>query len=188
MSDGWEVEQKYVIHDVADFLKRLSDNSFVETGVEHHRDTYFRHPCRNFRETDEAFRLRQVDDQACVTYKGKRLELEVKTRPEIELEIQSKDFDSWLQMMQHLGFTTVPSVVKKRTCFSNPSPELAEFTVTHDEVEELGSFAEIELLIHEEAKLAHAANAISELGERLGLTEIQPLSYLAQLLSLKGLE
>lgn len=188
MSDGWEVEQKYHVHDEKAIQKRLADVGFVATKVEQHTDTYFRHPCRNFRDTDEAFRLRRVNDQACVTYKGPRLDFEVKTRPEIELDITTRDFESWRTMFGHLGFEPVPSVVKQRTIYSTTSADFSQFKVMLDEVQELGMFAEVELLVHVESELTVAAEKISELGALLGLDDTQPKSYLAQLLALKGLE
>ena len=73
MAGPWEVEQKFVVSNVSDLLARLAQADSTELPTESHVDTYLAHPCRDFRTTDEAFRIRQFNSQACVTYKGKRL-------------------------------------------------------------------------------------------------------------------
>ena len=50
-------------------------------------DCYFSHPARDFAQTDEALRIRQVDGQSLVTYKGPKIDRETKTRHEIELAL-----------------------------------------------------------------------------------------------------
>ncbi|MEM7474225.1 MAG: class IV adenylate cyclase [Planctomycetota bacterium] len=189
-NQGWEVEQKYFLSDAAEFLTRLQDAGFQASSEEQHCDLYFRHPCRDFRATDEAFRLRRVNDELCVTYKGKRLEAEVKTRPEIELGLVAQDFEQWKTMIGHLGFEALPEVSKRRQNFI-ATPGVSEFdgfVVTLDEVRELGTFAEIELLVESETELPEAQKRIESLAKTLSLHEVQKLSYLAQLLKKLGFE
>jgi adenylate cyclase, class 2 len=188
MAGPWEVEQKYVVREADTLLHRLSQQAAVELRTEEHVDIYMQHPCRDFRATDEAFRLRQFNSQACVTYKGKRLPGKVKTRPEIELAIQLTEIPQWLEMMQHLGFKPLPEVRKTRRVFSIAAEGAAPFTVAMDEVSQLGSFAEIELLVVEESLLDPARERIESLAQSLLLTEIQPRSYLSLLLLKLGIE
>lgn len=188
MQTSWEVEQKFILPAPRQFEDRLAALGFKQLKTEEHQDLYFRHPCRDFRATDEAFRLRKVNSDAVVTYKGKRLDAEVKTRPEIELELKANEFDQWETMLCALGFTPLPKVQKKRQIFNCASDSLRKFCVTIDHVEQLGWFAEIELLVEEEKQLGLAQQRIERLAKDLELTEVQHLSYLAQLLQKLGIE
>jgi adenylate cyclase class 2 len=188
MAGPWEVEQKFVVSDLQQLLDRLGELKAQEMNTELHIDTYLAHPCRDFRETDEAFRLRQYNSEACVTYKGKRLPGNVKTRPEIELPIRQADIPQWLEMMQHLGFQPKPEVRKTRRVFSLTVPKQQPFTVALDEVASLGSFAEIELIVADIAMLDEARSRIERLSQSLRLTQVQPRSYLSLLLAKLGVE
>ena len=187
MAGPWEVEQKFIVSDNELLLQRLGVLDAKEMDTELHIDTYLAHPCRDFRITDEAFRLRQCNAEACVTYKGKRLPGNVKTRPEIELPIRHADIPQWLEMMQHLGFQPKPEVRKTRRVFSLTFSNQQPFTVALDEVASLGSFAEIELIVVDIAMLDEARSRIETLSLSLGLTQIQPRSYLSLLLAKLGL-
>jgi len=197
MAGAWEVEQKFIVSDVNGLLERLRQLAATEMTTELHVDTYLAHPCRDFRVTDEAFRVRQYNSEACVTYKGKRLPGYVKTRPEIELPIAAADVAQWMTMLQHLGFQPKPEVRKKRRVFSvasssgslGNSPDASKpFTVALDEVAQLGTFAEIELLVDDPQQLDAARSRIESMAESLGLTEVQPRSYLSLLLLKLGVE
>lgn len=191
MQAEWEVEQKYIVDDVVSLRTNLAAQGFEWINSEANSDIYFRHPCRDLRATDEAFRLRTVDDRCCVTYKGKRLPGPVKTRPEIELDVSRADHDSWLVMLQHLGFKPLPAVNKHRQNFAlsqNIEAKLPKIHVTLDEVEFLGYFAELELIVTEESQLDLAASRIEQLACRLGLVSVQPRSYLSLTLEKLGVE
>lgn len=192
MAGPWEVEQKYIVTDVEQLLGRLSQLTATEMPIEIHVDTYLAHPCRDFKTTDEAFRLRQFNSQACVTYKGKRLPGNVKTRPEIELSIRQTEMPQWLEMMKYLGFEPKPQVFKTRRVFLVDTELNAltnkPFTVAIDEVVDLGRFAEIELLVDDTEHLEEARNHIEQLAVSLGLSQVQPRSYLSLLLAKLGVD
>ncbi len=202
MQNAWEVEQKYVVQDVVVLLDRLQSLGAIPMETENHVDTYLKHPSRDFKVTDEAFRIRQVDSKAFLTYKGKRLPGSVKTRPEIELAIHATETSQWLEMLQHLGFQPVRKVRKHRRIFILRSsaitrantnnagdftaPAFESVTVAMDRVEELGDFVEIELLIADLAQIDAARAHIEETAASLGLSEVQPRSYLSQLVAKFG--
>ncbi len=191
MQAEWEVEQKYIVDDVVSLRTNLAAQGFEWINSETNSDIYFRHPCRDLRATDEAFRLRTVDDRCCVTYKGKRLPGPVKTRPEIELDVNLAERESWLVMLQHLGFKPLPAVNKRRQNFAYSGiieANLPKMHVTLDEVEFLGYFAELELIVTEENQLDLAASRIEQLACRLGLLSVQPRSYLSLTLEKLGVE
>lgn len=192
----WEVEQKYEVDDISALRARLASNGFIAVGSENNSDIYFRHPCRDLKATDEAFRLRSLNDSSCVTYKGKRRTGPVKTRPEIELPVTHSDRESWLTMFTQLGFTPLPAVVKRRETFAQSADNAgqdggAQATLLHvtiDQVEQLGSFAEIELIVSAESELQQAAERIERVAKQLGLQKVQPRSYLSMLLAKLNIE
>ncbi len=196
MQTQWEVEQKYEVDDLPALRARLAAEGFMAIKSETNSDIYFRHPCRDLRATDEAFRLRSLNDSSCVTYKGKRRAGPVKMRAEIELSVSHTDRENWLTMFTQLGFTPLPAVVKRRETFesrvadSSPDAGLEPTTlhVTLDEVEQLGSFAEIELVVSVEAELQPAAEQIEQVAKQLGLRKVQPRSYLSMLLAKLNIE
>lgn len=186
MQSSWEVEQKYAVANRAGLVQLLAREGFLPQRTEIHCDIYYRHPCRDFRATDEAFRLRSVDDFTVVTYKGPREKSEVKTRQEIELKLVPDEFDSWKMLLQNLGFQPLPPVRKQREIYTNE--RLPELCITIDEVEGLGLFAEIELLVSDRSEFAAAQARILSLASQLGLDQVQPRSYLSQLLEIQGIE
>src|SRR6185295_3103461 len=111
----WEVEQKF----------RLTDSSLesqlIALGARFHApldqtDHYFRHPCRDFAQTDEALRLRQVGDENVITYKGPKIDLLTKTRRELELPLTTGQLtiDQFTELLAALGFTPVATEKKQR--------------------------------------------------------------------------
>ena len=107
----WEVEQKFQLADES------QERTLQELGVRFaapvsQADCYFNHPARDFAQTDEAFRLRQVGDENFVTYKGPKVDLETKTRRELELPLASgpESAAEFEAMFVALGFRPVATV------------------------------------------------------------------------------
>ena len=176
-----EAECKFRVHDAAATRKRLNELGAVYVKQEVHRDTYLRHPSRDFRATDEALRIREVDGVPFITYKGPRLAGPIKIRPEIELPMMPGTADDWLKIWGHLGFVIALTVPKTREVytFANRSRSL---TITLDHVESLGYFAEVERIVNDSSEIEQAQNDIQEVGQCLGLSEVEPRSYLGMLL------
>ncbi len=91
-------------------------------------------------------------------------------------------------MLQLLGFAPLPTVKKKRLVFRSDNPSQTDLIVTVDSVEQLGEFAEIELLVSHRDALPSAHERIVALGMELGLSQVERRSYLAQLLEKLGIE
>ncbi len=100
-------------------------------------DTYFNHPGRDFAKTDEALRIRTVDDGCFFTYKGPKLHDLTKTREEIEVSVE--DFGTTKDILLRLGFFEVLTVEKRRRYFV-----YNDASVMLDDVVGLGRFVEIE--------------------------------------------
>jgi len=130
-----EVEVKAKIKNLEEFKKRLKETNakFLKTEIQ--EDLYFNHPCRDFAETDEALRIRKINDKTFLTYKGKRLDAETKTREEIEINCG----EEISEILTRLGFKTVANVQKDRKEY-----EFEKLHICVDKVEQLGNFVEIE--------------------------------------------
>ena len=179
----FEVEQKYPIDDVAKVEHLLQTIGASEQPVQNHADTYYNHPCRDFAETTEAFRIRRVDGVPMVTYKGKKLPGKVKARRELEWRLDPGDSDGskMEELLGLLSFQQVAVVKKQRRTFLLQE-ELADFTVVIDSVASLGCFAEIELVVRQQSEVQHARDRIESLANQLNLLQAEPRSYLRMIL------
>ena len=187
-----EVEVKYRLSDAASVIDQLPRLGAIPSPSEEHADTYFRHPCRDFVTTNEALRVRRIDGQAHVTYKGPKLKLAaaaLKARKEIEWSLGPNDLqgEQMTDLLQHLGFSTVATVCKTRLPFqfNGDHKEFPAMCVVVDQVQQLGDFAEIECVLDEESSEAAdvAGQRIEALATKLRLTEAVRPSYLSMLLA-----
>lgn len=192
-----EVELKFCVPDAEALIAKLVNLDACDVEAESHCDTYFRHPCRDFAATREALRIRRItrhrqdelgamsDEQdTCVTYKGAHLPGNVKARRELEWSLEASDHDgtNLQSLLLCLGFEMVATVKKQRR-----SRQLRrsgrDVIVALDQVENVGSYAEIEVLAADENDLQAARDVVSRLAEELGLSTPEPRSYLTLLLS-----
>ena len=181
----FEVEQKFHVSDADVLRKRLASIGAVEREEQNHIDTYFNHPSRDFAETREAFRIRRVDGVPMVTYKGQKLPGTIKARRELEWRLDPGDADGskMEQLLEHLSFRRVASVGKRRRCYSLPG-QFAAMDVVIDDVDRLGCFAEIEMVVNDSKEIESARSRIADLAERLSLHEPEARSYLSMTLLL----
>ncbi len=180
-----EVECKYRVEEVDQLRSALDQCGAKFLRTERHRDTYLRHPCRDFRVTDEALRIREIDEGAVVTYKGPRLPGPIKIRPEIELPLVEGTREDWLRIWTSLGFQVAMQVEKTRQVF-DLLIDTRMITVTIDEVVSLGTFAEIERVVASAEELANAEADVQAAAAQLGLKNIERHSYLSMVLEKAG--
>src|ERR1043165_5986993 len=83
----FEVEQKFPLTSPAAIEQKLLQLAARESDRVEQIDAYFNHPSRDFAQTDEALRIRQVGQQNFITYKGPKVDATTKTRREIELPL-----------------------------------------------------------------------------------------------------
>jgi adenylate cyclase class 2 len=181
-----EVELKFRLDDVASIRRRLSEWGATETAISSHCDRYFNHPSRDFRTTDEAFRIRSIDDRNCITYKGPVIGAVAKTRHEIEIGFEEGNttVERLVELVDKLGFRFVREVRKTRTSFEF-NRDGRRFELSLDHVPSLGDFFEIELIVPEEERETAEA-AIWKIASEFGLTLAEPRSYLKMLLQADG--
>jgi len=178
----YEVEQKFALADPADMQAKLVALGAQAAGQCDQVDCYFSHPARDFAQTDEALRIRRVDGQSLVTYKGPKIDRETKTRHEIELALPAgaTTADDFAGLFEALGFAPVAEVRKHRRTFhltwQGQSVEAAL-----DEVADLGHFVELEISASEQT-VDTARGALVSLAARLELGTSERRSYLELLL------
>ena len=186
MAKLYEVELKFRIETSRSIESELQQSGAVEVGVVSHVDRYFNHPSRDFRSTDEAFRIRSIGEANCVTYKGAVQGTVAKTRHEIEVEFSegAEAVQNLFEMVELLGFRFVRDVRKTRRSYTL-SKNSFDFVLAIDDVPGLGRFVVIELLAENDQRETAEA-AVWELARHLKLTVVEPKSYLDLLLESDG--
>ncbi len=179
---NYEVEQKFAVDDQQALFDRLEMLGIRWSNTVRQEDAYFNHPSSDYAQTDEALRVRLDGKDAVFTYKGPRIDSTTKTRQELELQVTNPGTDgvSMKQFLKALGFTYVHSVVKRRRkgslTYKGQSIEVAL-----DDVESLGLFIELELVVAEQ-DIPAATTLLTELSQSLGLGNGITLGYLDLLL------
>jgi adenylate cyclase class 2 len=169
-----------------DTKERIQGLGAKFVGVEHHCDAYFNSPQHDFKESDEALRIRVKDQGSRLTYKGQKLDL--KTQSRLELTVEIDDPEAMENILTALGFVKSGLVKKVRTKYA-----LGQAVLALDDVEGLGSFLEVEISGTDsgpgsdevEADFAEKRDMVMEILARLGLEESIRESYL-ELLSKSG--
>lgn len=142
-----EVELKFPVKDLRPVIARVESLGGVFSDPIYQADTYYAHPCRDFAATDEALRLRQDDHQTYLTYKGPKLDPLSKTRYEVDMPLgdRAQARAALAEILDRLGFRPVATVVKRRR-YAQVDWEGRNAVVSCDEVENLGSFVELEIV------------------------------------------
>jgi adenylate cyclase class 2 len=177
-----EVEVRYRTADRAGVVARLLARGATLAQDRTDVDLYFNAPDRDLKSTDEAFRLRVVGSQNCLTYKGPKRDAETKTRTEIEVPLAdgpeaAADAE---RLLLALRFRPVVTVRKKRQVYRLTSGGFP-LEVCFDDVELVGPFVELEILA-EEDQYEPAKRVLLEAAAELGLTEKENRSYLGMVL------
>ncbi|NLX98568.1 MAG: class IV adenylate cyclase [Rhodopirellula sp.] len=177
-----EVELKFPIADLSVLRRKLTELGADWFDTRDEADTYYAHPSRDFVETDEALRIRRVDDHSRMTYKGPKLDAATKSRREIELPLgdTAQAAADWASLLEALGFRPVATVRKHREKALVPW-QGREVEASLDQVASVGTFVELELMA-EDDEFDSARATVSTLAEHLGLCESERRSYLELLL------
>ncbi len=145
-----------------------------EVKVELHEDIYYNAPHRDFGVTDEALRIRSMDDTSYMTYKGKKLDVLSKTREEFETSVDGGQARS---ILEALGFVRSGVVCKKREVLI-----LDDITICLDRVDDLGEFLEVETVA--DSDIDGHREALFDLLEKIGVKKEASIrtSYLEMLM------
>jgi adenylate cyclase class 2 len=150
-------------------------------GRVHEHDIYYNAPHRDFGITDEAVRVRYTDDHAVVTYKGPKMKnYALKAREELNFAVESGP--AFETMLSRLGFTKTAEVNKWRENFT-----MGDASISLDTVDELGTFAEIEVIAGEGD--TDPTSRIEKIAREIGVNG-EPIlaSYLELLLAKRAAE
>ena len=177
-----EVEQKYRVSVFAALEAKLRQLGATFAEPVEQVDTYFAHPAKDFDTTDEALRIRQIGETNFITYKGPKIDATTKTRREIELPLATgtSQAEQWKELLQALAFKPVAAVRKIRRQAVLVHGEW-QFTIALDEVEQVGTFVELELTA-DQSQLDAARNQLQTLAAELQLDQVERTSYLGLLL------
>ena len=170
-----EVELKVKIPSLDPVRDELVRRKAESLGRVHEHDIYYNAPHRDFAQTDEAVRVRYTDDHAVVTYKGPKIKkFGLKAREELNFAVECGE--TFEKMLDRLGFTRTLEVNKWRENY-----RYGGASISLDTVDELGTFAEIEIMTQNETDNPTAI--IDRIAEEISI-EGEPLleSYLELLL------
>lgn len=179
----FEVELKYPVDEFQSLLNQIKSLNATSHQPIRQVDRYFNHPSRDFGETNEALRIRNIGEATHITYKGPLLDTIAKTRQEIELRLADSTNQQLGEMLTLLGFREVLAVAKSRTPISLTF-ENRDIEIVLDEVDGLGQFVELETLTNKADKEA-ARDSLLRLADQLGLENSTQRSYLEMLLELQ---
>lgn len=140
-----EVEAKYKIEKpeyVGKIKEVIIDEKYTYVDTVEEIDTYYSHPCRDFKKTDEILRIRIRSSSSLrtyiLTYKGPRkYSNEIKSRTEYEVKIH--DYRIMDELLQQLGFKKIAVIKKWRQIYRGKKAE-----ITIDVLENIGTYLEIE--------------------------------------------
>jgi adenylate cyclase class 2 len=133
-----EVEAKLRLTDPTAARRWLLECGAEARGTRVEEDVFFLHPGRDLAANDEALRLRRTPAGAELTYKGPRTGSgAIKARTELTVPVGADPEP----LLAALGFRPGPRVRKRRESYA-----LDGLTVTLDDVDGVGWFAEVEAL------------------------------------------
>jgi len=181
-----EVELKFPLADRNTLLTALDR---VHPGLSFQQrqetDEYFQHPCRDFKVTDEALRIRLSGGVVELTWKGPKLDPRTKSRKELELtvnelaETSDQRHNRLREILLALGFSSAGLVHKTRhTAKFLFHQRLVQVSI--DTVDDLGLFAELEIIC-DPSEQAGATELLLQLAEQLELKHTERRSYIALL-------
>jgi adenylate cyclase, class 2 len=181
----YEVELKFPVPDLQAFSQKLIEMAVSISAAKEEIDVYFAHPARDFAQTDEALRLRRKAETNSITYKGPKIDATTKTRREIDLPLGPgpESLASWTALLEAVGFRPAGEVRKSRRKAAI-AWQGRNVETSLDEVDEVGTYVEFELVV-EQSGVEAAKACIQSLAQSLGLTQGERRSYLELLLKAK---
>jgi adenylate cyclase class 2 len=177
-----EVELKFSLPCIEEARERFINLGAAPHAVMNQSDEYLNDPMRDFAELDLALRIRRSDENYLLTFKGPNRDSTAKIRQEIEMPLLDQAAAGQIkQIFESIGFFPVAKVVKRREelvlDWQNES-----IHVFLDDVEEVGRFVELELLVEDKSEVPYAKQNLLELAAVAGLTGAILTSYLELLL------
>ncbi|MEE1085613.1 MAG: class IV adenylate cyclase [Schaedlerella sp.] len=175
-----EVEIKLPIKSRECVEAELQKLGFSSGNFMRESDIYFNSDNYDLRQKDMALRIRSCENlttgesDAVMTYKGPKLDSISMTRKELETEVE--DAKVCQEILKGIGFTKVYPVCKLRQYY-----HMEQITACVDEVEGLGEFLELEIIVAGEEEREEALERLEEILTKLGygMEETTRSSYLS---------
>lgn len=147
MSKRIEVEKKFFCEHVEKLVDKLKTYNFKASMPENEIDEYFTDINSKYIKNRTCLRIRKKDDHyAELTFKGKSQELNnLYIKEESNIEIKPSEYAEMVRMLHSLGYLSYTVVDKSRITYSKTENDLT-FNVMIDNIKEIGSFAEFEIL------------------------------------------
>ena len=178
-----EVEVKLKIDNRTSVEEQLRDHGFCLHKRVKETDTYFDGGLYGIKKSGQALRVRKTVDymtgveKSELNFKGAKIDTVSMARLELETEVENGDVA--MKILEVIGFHKAePRVIKERWLMSRD-----DLHACLDEVEGLGSFLELEIMVEDEGNRPEALGRIEEILEKLGYTmkDTTRVSYLGQL-------
>lgn len=177
-----EVEIKLPLKERILTESELLKQGFSRGDLVKETDIYFNGKEHDFKKCGEAFRIRQIENQSAgtassvITFKGKKTDRVFMTRKELETGIEDPDICK--EIFSAIGFEPMRPVVKQRQYYHQNC-----MTACLDQVEGLGDFLELEILVDREEQKDAAQERIASVLETLGYSMADTVrrSYLSML-------
>lgn len=178
-----EVEMKLPVADRRKVAADLEKLGFVRSGLVREEDEYFDNDAGQIRKCGEALRIRRIENlltgksDAVITFKGRKVDSISMSRRELETGVE--DAAVFTQILEAIGFQIIPPAVRK----TRQEYVLGDMNACVDQVQDLGDFLELEIVIAEEADREDALQRIEEVLRKLGygVEDTTRNSYLSML-------
>ncbi|HQR08295.1 MAG TPA: class IV adenylate cyclase [Gemmatales bacterium] len=178
-----EVEMKFKVTMPERIQEQLNIMGFLPGEKHFESDRYYNAPDRDFAQSDEALRIRQVGDESQLTYKGPKQGAKGKVRTEHEVQLNEGSARMMHQILVDLRYKPSIEVNKERTFYRHLAQK--DIEIAWDEVQGLGTYIELELKVPE-GDQAEALFCLQSLAESMGLRQEERRSYLELLLHQKA--
>lgn len=184
--ENYEIEIKIPVKEPEEIMKHLLDRGFNRLSVVREDDMYYNSEYHDVRKRDEALRIRKTSNLSTgesysqINFKGKKIDQISMSRSEYETGIE--DPEQAHEILTALGFSAAAGVRKIRQYLKK-----AEMTVCLDQVDGLGNFLEMEVIVKNQDLRENCLQEMKNLLDDLGLSMENTVrtSYLGMLMKKK---
>ena len=183
-----EIEKKFPVASFDAIRSQLAAGDFdviKDAAPKFQSDEYFNHRQLRFELQDIALRIREVNGQHILTFKGPNQDATTKIRTEIEIEFSKEDAGKMSEMFLGMGMHSVAKVSKTRESILLRW-QGANVEVCLDSVDEVGYFVELEIVAEKDEDIPASKEKLESLAEKFDLKDSNTISYLELLLKARG--
>lgn len=161
-----EIEKKYQIEDNDKFIQKLEGFGCEISEVNHQKDSIYVSDIHHIENTPGSLFLRVRKDNDKIELNAKKHEKVMEARTEVEFEVSS--YENANHFLEFIGFEKWVEVRKKRV-----HTFYKDCNICIDEVEELGSFVELEYVVEDDVLEEEILKKIDDIAKELGIDTIK---------------